>query len=235
MLPKAICFDLDDTLLSDDAFSEQAWFKSCELSAGKNNSIKSQELFCKINEIRKWFWNDEERRREGSIDLFKARKVIVGMALKGYGFDNEKMGEEIVNNYARFKDELIEFFPHVEKALNELMAKRIKLALITNGNGESQRAKVNRFELEKYFKVCLIEGELGYGKPDPRVYQEALNKLQVDSQQTWMVGNDLYFDIAGAQRLGIYSVWCDYGKAGLPASSTVKPDRIINNLAELLK
>ena len=75
---------------------------------------------------------------------------------------------------------------------------------------------------------------MGFGKPDPRVYKTALNELQVKSKQVWMVGNDLYFDIAGAQRSGIYTVWCDYGKKGLPEGSKVKPDRIINNLAELL-
>ena len=50
-----------------------------------------------------------------------------------------------------------------------------------------------------------------------------------------MVGDDLERDIAGAQAAEIFSVWHDYGKAGLPVGSTVKPDRIINNLAELLK
>jgi FMN phosphatase YigB (HAD superfamily) len=49
-----------------------------------------------------------------------------------------------------------------------------------------------------------------------------------------MVGDDLQRDIAGAQKLGIYSIWCDYGRNGLPEGSRVKPDKIINNIAELL-
>lgn len=118
--------------------------------------------------------------------------------------------------------------------LKGLLDKRIKLALLTNGNGESQRSKVIRFGLDKYFGICLIEGELGYGKPDSRIYEMALNKLQVKAQQTWMVGNDLDFDIAGAQRSGIYAIWCDYGKKGLPEGSPIVPDKIINNITELL-
>ena len=235
MLPQAICFDLDDTLLSDDAFSEQAWLKSCELFASKNSPIKSQELFYTINEIRKWFWNDADRRREGGLDLYKARTSIVAKALGRLGCDNEKAVKEIVTSYACLKEELLDFFPNAETTLKGLMTKRIKLALLTNGNGESQRSKVNKFGLEKYFDVCLIEGELGFGKPDPRIYEMALNELQVKSEQTWMVGNDLDFDIAGAQRIGIYAVWCDYGEKGLPEGSEIKPDRIINNLTELLK
>jgi len=48
-----------------------------------------------------------------------------------------------------------------------------------------------------------------------------------------MVGDDLQRDIAGAQKMGIYSIWCDYGRNGLPESSKVKPDKIINNMRRI--
>jgi putative hydrolase of the HAD superfamily len=80
----------------------------------------------------------------------------------------------------------------------------------------------------------LIEGELGYGKPDPRIFQLALDSLQVSSTSTWMVGDRLEFDILGAQKMGIFSIWNDFTKKGLPKDSKIVPDRIINNITELL-
>jgi len=52
------------------------------------------------------------------------------------------------------------------------------------------------------------------------------------TRSTWMVGDDLQRIIAGAQKMGIYSIWCDYGRNDLPAGSKVKPDKIINNIAD---
>lgn len=82
--------------------------------------------------------------------------------------------------------------------------------------------------------MCLIEGELGFGKPDLRVYKVALDRLNVTPDQAWMVGDNLEWDIAAPRSLGIYSIWNDYKNKGLPKNSKIIPDRIINNISELL-
>ena len=92
-------------------------------------------------------------------------------------------------NFTSFKLDSIKFFPNAEKTLVELKNRRIKLALLTNGEGNEQRTKIDKFGIAKYFKTCLIEGELGYGKPDPRIFEMALSKLTVNPQQVWMVGD----------------------------------------------
>lgn len=48
-----------------------------------------------------------------------------------------------------------------------------------------------------------------------------------------MVGDDLQRDIAGAQALGLFTIWVDWRSAGLPESSPVRPDRIIRSINEL--
>lgn len=54
-----------------------------------------------------------------------------------------------------------------------------------------------------------MEGELGFGKPDHRVYHLALDRLQLAPSEVWMVGDNLEWDVASPQELGIYSVWVD--------------------------
>ena len=56
----------------------------------------------------------------------------------------------------------------------------------------------------------------------------------VGPAETWMIGDNLDFDILGAQQVGIYAVWVDAHRKGLPAGTTVRPDRTIGSLTELV-
>jgi putative hydrolase of the HAD superfamily len=238
MLPQAVFFDLDDTLLNDNRASEVAWQKVCEISANKTRLFDSRELFKRINVIRKEFWSDPNRDLPGDEAMFNynfGRMVIVKTALNELGyFRNDNTAVEIVDNYSQLKLECLEFFPEAEKILGTLQKRGIRLALITNGEALEQRTKIERIGIQKFFNVCLVAGELGHGKPHRKIFELALNRLQVEPQQAWMVGNDLHNDINGAHQSGIYAIWCDYGNKGLPADSKVKPDRIIHSLTELL-
>ena len=238
MLPKAILFDLDDTILVEDKAAELAWDKTCRISTEKIALFDSEELFKRINHIRKLYRNDVNRTStevKGRVDFFYARMIIVKSALDELGCNQkDSIAKEIVHTYSSLKLELTEFVPKTESTLQELKNKRIKLALITNGDGNEQRAKIERFGMKRFFNTCLVEGELGYGKPDRRIFKIVLERLGVESQQTWMGGDRLEYDISGAQQSGIYAIWCDYGKKGLPQGSTIIPDRIINNLTKLL-
>jgi len=110
----------------------------------------------------------------------------------------------------------------------------VRLALVTNGAAEPQRAKVVRFALEGRFDHIQIEGEHGFGKPEERAYTHAMAALGVAPQETWMVGDNLEWEIVAPQRLGIYAIWCDGYAAGLPPGCPIQPDRIIQSLPELL-
>jgi putative hydrolase of the HAD superfamily len=158
MLPKAILFDLDDTILVEDKAAELAWDKVCRISAEKIALFDSEELFKRINYIRKNYWNDAKRTRtadKGSFDFYYARMVIVRSALNELGCNNNNIAEEIVNTFSTLKQESIEFIPNAENTLRELKNKRIKFALITNGDGNEQRAKIERFGMERFLTYVL--------------------------------------------------------------------------------
>jgi len=234
MLPRAIFFDLDDTLLRYNISLESAWKKACDISLEDSKTIKTPYLIHQIDIVREWYWSDTERHQAGRLNLHSARTDIVRMALERLGYTDEQTASNIAANYAEIMDETLGFFPNYENTLDELVRKDVKLALLTNGAGAVQLAKIKRFGIARYFPVCLIEGELGYGKPDKRVFEMALSKLYISPNQAWMVGDDLERDIAGAHSAGIFSIWHDYRKKGLPADSKIKPDKIINDITELL-
>ena len=62
-----------------------------------------------------------------------------------------------------------------------------------------------------------------------------LNRLELSPEETWMVGDNLEWDVAGAQSVGIFGVWNDYAGKGLSSDTSVRPDRIINEIGELIE
>jgi putative hydrolase of the HAD superfamily len=105
---------------------------------------------------------------------------------------------------------------------------------VTNGASEAQRAKIDRFDLASRFDHIQIEGEHEFGKPDERAYLHALRQLGVDARDTWMVGDNLEWEVAAPQRLGIFGIWFDAAGRGLPRDTHIRPDRIVASLSELL-
>ena len=62
----------------------------------------------------------------------------------------------------------------------------IRLALITNGESATQRHKIDRFCLDRYFSEIFIEGEQDVGKPDSRIFEMALSATGVPRDRTCM-------------------------------------------------
>ena len=235
MLPKGILFDLDDTIIAFDAVANPTWRRICEEYASKYALFDPESLYNTINEVRKWYWADRDRHKIGRMDLDSTRRKIVRLAFEKLDIANIPLAYEIADTYSVQREEGIRFFPKAEDALKTLTARKVALALITNGDARKQRDKVRRFRLERFFETILIEGELGYGKPEEAVYLRALDDLALNPAEVWSVGDHLEWDVAAPQKLGIFGIWNDFEGKGLPRSSPIVPDRIINSIYELIE
>ena len=232
-LPKAILLDLDDTILLFDSVSGEVWRQVCEQFVDRLNGASPGELFEAIQDYRQWFWSDPARHRQGRLDLKAAWRHVAEEGFKRLGIDSPPVLDEFARAYATKREAAIQPLPGAVEALEAFKRKGVRLAMVTNGGGEQQQRKINRFGLSRFFDALVIEGEFGAGKPDPRVFHFALEKLGSTPAEAWMVGDNLEYDIAGAQGVGIHAIWVDTDGAGLPDSSSVRPDRIIGSLAEL--
>jgi len=233
-LPKAILLDLDDTILALSESADPCWHTICERFAPQIEGLTPTGLFVAIKEIRLWFWGSPERHRRGRLDLRRARREIVASALAGLDIDAPALADEIADTYAAEREEAIQPLPGAIDALHRLRDRGIRLALVTNGNAEDQWRKIDRFKLASLFDCIVIEGEFGFGKPDERIYIHVLKQLNVKPEETWMVGDNLEWDVRAPQRLGIFGIWLDHTGRGLPETSGVRPDRVIRSLSELV-
>ena len=230
---RALLLDLDDTLLAYSAGVDESWAAAC---AGARPPVDLAALTAALGETRKRFWTgDPERHRRERVNMLGAWTKIAAEALARCGAADEAAAAAIARDYAAHRRESMRLFPETRAFLDELRVRGVPLALVTNGDAGQQRDKIERHDLTRYFGAILIEGELGCGKPDEVVYREALRRLGAVAEGAVMVGDNLEWDVAGPQRLGLAGVWIDRAGTGLPESAAVRPHRVIRSLSELLE
>ena len=237
--PRAILFDLDDTILSAYGRPEPAWLAVAEEFASQLAPLSPLEAVTEIMAQSRVFWADPEDHRYWRLRLFAARRETVARAFRALadaGRPTPSLGvaDALADRFSAWREEQMSLFPDAHEVIDALKARGLKLALVTNGEAQLQRAKISRFDLAGRFDHVQIEGEHGFGKPEERAYQHAMQALGVGPSETWMVGDNLEWEVVAPQRLGIYAVWHDHAGRGLPSGTTARPDLIIRVLSELI-
>jgi putative hydrolase of the HAD superfamily len=228
VLPRFVLLDLDDTILDDSGGAAAAWVTACD-EAGAPAALLDA-----IEAERIWYWADAERHRIGRLDLPEARRAIVRGALRRLGLEDEQMAVFIAGRHDALRDEAIAPLPGAIETLDHLRAAGHVLGLVTNGSAAHQRFKIERFGLAPYFHYIGIEGEAGIGKPAAEAFTRALQGLDATPGAALMAGDNLRFDVAGAQAVGIHAVWVDRYRRGLPADTDVTPDQVVTAISELI-
>lgn len=231
-MPRAIFFDLDDTLLNTSGGVEASWKLVSEEFAPRLGA-EPAHLHEIVRKQQMEFWKDEAAvGAYWRTRLHEARIMNVARAFEANGLDaalareySDRYWEEVSGRYHLFDD--------AHETLHRLRDGGFRLGLITNGPQEMQRWKIARFEVEQHFDVIVIEGEFGAGKPDRRVFEHALRSTGTDPQDAWHVGDNLYADIGGAQAVGIHGVWIHRERLERKDGAEAMPDRVIGHLPEL--
>ena len=230
---KALLLDLDDTLLDYSGGAERCWAEACSAVAG---SLEQERLVRTLAASRRWFWDDPVRHRLERRNMLRAWTQIATHALEAYGAPAPELAAALAAEFSARRRAVMALFPEALACLEALRAHGVPLALVTNGDASEQRWKIERCALAPFFRAIVIEGELGWGKPDAIVYETALKAIGVEpGPDVWMVGDHLEFDVAGAQRVGLRGIWVDREGGGLPPTTTVRPDRIVRALDDVVR
>jgi putative hydrolase of the HAD superfamily len=239
MFPRAVLFDMDDTLISAYRQPELAWVAIAREFEADLAGWSPSDVAEAVSAAAERFWADENRHRLGRLNLLEARAGIVRegfarLARTSAAAPDNIVAHKMSSRYDTYRNEQMFLFPHAHEVVDAMREAGVKLALITNGAARPQRAKVERFHLTHRFHHIQIEGELGFGKPEERAYHHAMSALGVEAHETWMVGDNLEWEVVAPQRLGIHAIWYDTSGDGLPSGTQARPDRIIRSLRELL-
>lgn len=222
---------MDDTLLDGVTAMTAAWQVVCD-DAARSVGCDAERLRLAIRSEGAKFWEDEAAVGHWRLDLEGARVVVVERALKSEGLD-PSLGRQIALRYARQHRENLQLFEDAVQTLECLRSAGYKLGLLTNGPKAMQRDKIERFGIEPYFDVIVIEGEFGDGKPHERVFHHALDVTGATPDAAWHVGDNLYADIGGAKAAGLQAVWITRDRLTMKERTPAVPDRVIGHLPEL--
>jgi HAD superfamily hydrolase (TIGR01549 family) len=172
---------------------------------------------------------------EELVQLAIAERVYIERLtdfLRQQGIVDEELIAAAQESYRR------DWFEHMvlyEDAVHTLEAlrPRFKLGLITNGPVWTQRPKIERFRLVEYLDLLIVSEEVGVAKPDPAIFQIALERLGVQPSEALFVGDSPEHDLRGAAAAGMPCVWMNPHGEQLP-DGLPPPLATITCLAELL-
>ncbi len=232
MRVKAVLFDFGDTLVSFEGFDYEACLTALHQTLVENRIVTPYEKFKKT-----YFKVRDQLYREGDSSFkevnFCARASRV---LNELGFDLNPTDPEIISSVEAFMRPLVKSLrleEHVSMVLQELK-KKYKLGLVSNfAYPPAIRQTLRKFGLSKFFDAVVISGDIGWRKPSPKIFEEALTALHVSASEAVFVGDAPFHDIAGARRVGMKTVLL----RRLGEKETVdtgNPDKIISDLEELL-
>jgi putative hydrolase of the HAD superfamily len=124
-------------------------------------------------------------------------------------------------------------YPSVREVLDVLRG-RYPLAVVTDAQSANARGELHKVGLLGYFGPVVVSGDHGYRKPDRRLFQFALDGMNVAAGNALYVGNDMYRDIYGAREAGMKTVMFDSDQ-GTKAHLDCVPDHTITDFRELLQ
>lgn len=118
----------------------------------------------------------------------------------------------------------------------EQLCKTYKIGVIANQElGTAER--LQQHGILKYIDLVIASAEEGVAKPDPRIYQIALERSGCKPENAVMIGDRIDNDIVPAKRMGIKTIWIKQGFGGLwnICKEDEAPDNTVNDLVELLE
>lgn len=251
--PRVIFFDLDDTLIheastDDGVIDEIAAFlvPSSRLAPGAlAEAVRTarRELWQQSGELAYCrrigtgsseglygdYSGDDPHLRALARFLQETnyRDRVWTIALRSLGIDDAPLAARFARAYAETRRARHVQLPDALPALQRL-APVFRLGLITNGAPKIQRLKLAGSGLASYFEPVLISGDLGVGKPDPTIFQYALERAGISAESALMVGNSVTHDVAGAQSAGIRAVWVN--RTGETCPPEIRPDLVVTTL-----
>lgn len=173
-----------------------------------------------------------EQSTGGHINL-RAHDLIARSAADHALQLDDAMLREAAIHYARPTREGLQAAPGAAETLATLRDWGLRIGLISNTvwPGELHMEDLDQIGVLPYLEHLIFSGDLGFWKPQPQVFQHALDALGVRAEEALFVGDSPREDILGAQGIGMRAVWVE--SAEFPLGDVV-PDETIRELPDLL-
>ena len=201
-LVTTVLFDLDDTLF-DHAATARAALAATAAGRPTLQQVPAEELYQRYSDLLEEM---HPRVMTGQLSYLAARQLRFQQLLAPY----EQVASATVAGVAT------QHYGHYRRlrqpvagalALLQRLKPEVKIGIVTNNRTEEQREKLHFLGMTALVDVLITSEDVGVLKPDPAIYQVALQRLQASADATIMVGDNWQADVLGALAMGIRPLW----------------------------
>ena len=218
-------FDLGGTLLEETSVDIDAGAKRL-LDISKNPRGETHEEVQRIADQ----LEEEIRGRREESQMIPATS-FQALLYDGLGISFELSQEEVA---LEFWNHGCEMKPEVGmcRLLDTLKAASIRMGVVSNSvySGNILEKELEKHDLLDCFDFLMSSADYGFRKPHPKLFSTALGKLELRAADTWFAGDSIKYDVAGAQQMGLFTVWYNRKQA---SPTSPKPDLKVETWDEL--
>ncbi len=207
--PPLLVFDLDDTLLDHAAAEAPAQRETYDTFPGVFGGVPFDTWRASYHAANSRLWGAYGRGEIGRPDLHERRFVE---PMRELGVETSRVGEVADFYLSRYP-----LHWRLNEGAEEILEAASRLGtvgILSNGFKELVRAKVARFRLDRWATVVVVSEEVGYMKPDRRIFDAALEAAGGGERRKVYVGDNFHDDVLGAKGAGWFPIL--YRPAGDP-------------------
>ncbi len=201
---KHIFFDLDHTLWDFESNSNKTFEYIFEKNKINIEFNKFKEIYKPIN-AKYWKLFREDKVTKVELRYARLKEAFEELEFKTDDTLIHTLSEEYINYLANYNT----LFEGALDVLNYLQAK-YKMHIITNGFEEVQFRKLKNSKLLPFFDQIITSEKVGVKKPNPKIFQYAMEASQAKSNESFMIGDNFEADIMGAKNVGMHTILCDF-------------------------
>ncbi|MGZ3873434.1 MAG: YjjG family noncanonical pyrimidine nucleotidase [Mucilaginibacter sp.] len=224
---KHIFFDLDHTIWDFDKNAEETLYELFDIYRLSEIGLPSAALFIETyTRHNHLLWAEYHL---GKITKTELRETRFKRAFMELGVSPDAMPPEFEDHYVRLCPTKTNLFPHAHETLQYLQQK-YRLHLISNGFKEASELKIGNTRIGGYFDNVIISEVIGINKPDPAIFQHALDLAGAQKHESIMIGDSLEADVYGALNFGMDAIYFNPFNAPQPNDVPVQ----VTHLRELM-
>lgn len=199
-----VFFDLDDTLL-DHRSAERSALRDVHARYGDDFSAVELERFQEAyHTVNSGVWH---RYGSGLIDKQRAKLERFELLLTELSVAANLSPEALSTYYMHRYSHYWAYVPKARESFQKIAA-TYPVGILTNGFVEVQRAKLGQFEeVRSRASVIVISEEVGYMKPDVRIFNHAAAEAGFPAEQILYIGDSYRSDVLGGQQAGWQVCW----------------------------
>jgi putative hydrolase of the HAD superfamily len=219
-----IFFDLGQTLVDESRFIEYLDNKLLEVLNGFGARI----------DLRNYRAVRDNVIRNRMIGNGSTRELIIEICRlvtqRGY---ERIIADRLEYDIKYGRRELFRFYYDAEQTLS-MLSQKYKLGIIANQSRDVLQL-LDKFNFRDFFNVVIISSEANMNKPDPRIFQLAMDRAANNSKRYVMIGDRLDTDISPANKLGMKTIRYTNSLFRLqePIHESEMATHVVNRLSEI--